>query len=290
MATSLDRNLTTAQKRSSTTRHWLVALILHLACTGAVADAAPFAWPNGARAAVSLAYDDALDSQLDHALPALNRHGLKASFYLTLSGPTVQKRMPAWRAAAAHGHELGNHTLFHQCAKTGPERAWVSDENDLLTTSAARLAAQIRLANTMLQAIDGQHERTFTTPCGDLMAGGVNYIGLIKDEFVAIKSSGTAVTPAMSGLDRYAVGVAAPVDMSGKQLIDLVIEAGRRGTMLNLTFHGVGGDYLSVSRQAHDELLAYLAAHRKLYWTDTFINIMRHVQRQRRAGPGPVEP
>ena len=36
-----------------------------------------------ARAAVSLAYDDALDSQLDNAIPALDRHGLRATFYLT---------------------------------------------------------------------------------------------------------------------------------------------------------------------------------------------------------------
>ncbi len=268
---------------------WLCALTFTLACASVAADAAPFAWPDGARAAVSLAYDDALDSQLDHALPALNRHAIKASFYLTLSSPTVQKRMPAWRAAAAHGHELGNHTLFHQCARTGPERAWVLDDNDLLTTSATRLAAQIRLANTMLQAIDGKHARTFTTPCGDLKAGGVNYIDLIKDQFVAIKSSGTAVTPEMASLDLHAVGVAAPAGVSGRQLIDLVIEAGKRGTMLNLTFHGVGGDYLSVSRQAHDELLAYLAAHRNVYWTDTFVSIMQHVRRQRQANPVPVK-
>ena len=42
-------------------------------------------WPNGARVAVSLSYDDALDSQLDHAVPSLDEHGFKASFYLTLT-------------------------------------------------------------------------------------------------------------------------------------------------------------------------------------------------------------
>src|SRR5687768_4418779 len=84
-----------------------------------------FAWPHGARAAVSLAYDDALDSQLDHALPALDRYGLKASFYLTLSNPAVAGRMEEWRAAARRGHELGNHSLFHQCARSKPGRDWV---------------------------------------------------------------------------------------------------------------------------------------------------------------------
>ncbi|MBY3627222.1 polysaccharide deacetylase family protein, partial [Acinetobacter sp. CUI P1] len=79
-----------------------------------------FSWPNGAKAAVSLAYDDALPSQLDTAIPQLNAVGLKGSFYLPLSADTIQKRLADWRAAAAQGHELGNHSLFHQCAKSLP--------------------------------------------------------------------------------------------------------------------------------------------------------------------------
>ena len=42
-----------------------------------------------------------------------------------------------------------------------------------------------------------------------------------------------------------------------------------------------GGDYLSVSREAHEALLSYLAANRGIYWTDTFIDIMQHVKAQR---------
>ena len=70
--------------------------------TGAVADDAPppYPWPNGARAAVSLAYDDALPTHLDTAIPALDRHGLRGSFYLVLSADTVRTRLADWRAAA----------------------------------------------------------------------------------------------------------------------------------------------------------------------------------------------
>ena len=71
----------------------------------AAALAPAFAWPGGARAAVSLAYDDALDSQLDNALPTLDRHGIKGTFYLQLSSPAVAARLPAWRAAAARPHQ-----------------------------------------------------------------------------------------------------------------------------------------------------------------------------------------
>ncbi|WP_223270335.1 hypothetical protein [Colwellia sp. C1TZA3] len=39
-----------------------------------------FNWPNNKSATVSLAFDDALDSQLDNAIPALNKHNFKGSF------------------------------------------------------------------------------------------------------------------------------------------------------------------------------------------------------------------
>ena len=61
-----------------------------------------------------------------------------------------------------------------------------------------------------------------------------------------------------------------------------VKQAGERGTMVNFTFHGIGGDHLSVSKEAHEELLRFLAANRKQYWTDTFLNIMKHVRREQR--------
>ena len=50
--------------------------------------------------------------------------------------------------------------------------------------------------------------------------------------------------------------------------------------MVNFTFHGVGGDHLSVSAEAHGQLLAYLAANRDIYWTDTFLNIIQYVTTQ----------
>lgn len=271
----------------------LAGLLIALLGMQSTVDAAElrFAWPHGAQAAVSLAYDDALDSQLDTAIPALDKAGLKASFYLTLSSDVVKRRMAEWRAAAARGHELGNHTLFHQCSRSAPDRAWVTPENDLDKTGAVQLAAQIRVGNTLLQAIDGRTERTFTVPCGDLQAGGESYLGLIKGDFVAIKAVLGGVVTDMATLDPHGVSVAAPFEVTGAQLVDLVQRAARAGTMANITFHGIGGDYLSVSRQAHEELLNHLAAHRDTYWTDTFINIMRYVKAQRALrGLAPTPP
>jgi peptidoglycan/xylan/chitin deacetylase (PgdA/CDA1 family) len=260
---------------------WLMAL-LAAAPPCALADPrSGFAWPGGARAAVSLSYDDALDSQLDNAIPALGRHGFRASFYLTLANPSVRLRLDAWRAAAAHGHELGNHGMFHPCSASGPDREWVTPWNDLDRMPVAALKQRIQMANTVLHAIDGREERTFTTLCGDLETGGEPYLPAIRDEFVAIKNIGGSVTPDMRTLDPWAVGVGAPAGASGEELIAIVRAAAERGTMANLTFHGVGGDYLAVSEEAHEQLLQHLEANPDIYWVDTFLTIMKYVRAQR---------
>lgn len=244
-----------------------------------------FSWPNGAKAAVSLAYDDALPSQLDTAIPQLNAVGLKGSFYLPLSADTIQKRLADWRAAAAQGHELGNHSLFHQCAKSLPNRGWVSQDRDLDQTPASRLVAEIRLGSAFLQAIDGKTQRTFTAPCTDQLAAGTPYLPLLTQDFVAMKTIVGGVVDDMQQLNIHAVPVIAPSEVTGTQLINWVKAAGAKGTMVNFTFHGIGGDHLQISAAAHAELLQFLASHKDEYWTDTFLNLMLHVKTQQNKRP-----
>ena len=263
-------------------KHALIRFIvagLLLASTTYADDAAQaFKWPKGQKAAVSLAYDDALNSQLDHAIPALNKFGLRGTFYLQLFNPVVDQRLAEWRAAAKKGHELGNHTLFHQCSKSKPGRDWVGVHRDLDKMSVEQMKDQVIMANTMLYSIDGKRDRTFTAPCLDKEAGGKNYIDAVKSEFVAIKLESGNVVLDMNKLDPYAVPVAFPADATGQQLIDIVKEAAAKGTMANFTFHGVGGDHLSVTVEAHEELLKYLAANKNIYWVDTFVNQMKYVK------------
>lgn len=261
----------------------LLAVVLWAAALPAGA-AGPFAWPDGTRAAVSLAYDDALPSQLDHALPALDRHGLKATFYLPLSSDTVRTRLADWRDVAAKGHELGNHTLFHQCSGAPENRAWVEAHRDLDAIAAAQMAEQVLLANTLLAAIDGRDARTLAVPCGDAIAGGEDYVARVRHAFVGIRHGEGSVAADMAAVDPDAVAVIVPVGTSGEELIALVDRAGRLGTMLALTFHGIGGDHLAVSADAHEALLDYLANHRDTYWVATFLDVMQHLRAQRAAG------
>ncbi|MGO4222866.1 hypothetical protein AB4Y64_13565 [Lysobacter sp. TAF61] len=98
-----------------------------------------------------------------------------------------------------------------------------------------------------------------------------------------VRVGGNAVTADVAAMDPASVPVISTEGMTGKQLIALVKQARRKHGLVSLTFHGVGGDYLTTSAQAHEELLDYLARHRDEYWVDTFANIMTHVRQQQTA-------
>ncbi len=228
-----------------------------------------FTWPGGERMAISLSYDDALDSQLDTAIPALNSYGLSASFYLTLTSPTVRNRLTEWRAAATQGHELGNHTIYHPCSAALPDRDWVASYYNIDNYVIDEIVHEIEVASSFLHAIDGHNKRTFTPPCDDLIVSGEDYLPAVRDMFVAIKGH-EPESPALAVLW-------APVAVSGSDLIERVNAEAANGTkLLNILFHGIGGDYLSVTSEAHDQLLKYLADNQEIYWVDSYITIMEY--------------
>src|SRR5512138_2958221 len=137
---------------------------------------------NGKKCAVVLTYDDGLNVDLTNAIPALDSVGLKGTFYISdyFNGLNVQ--IPKWRKAAAKGHELGNHTIWHACAG-GPGRDFVKDY-DLRFYTVKRIVDEIRAMNNILKAIDGKSKRTFAFPCGDEKIHDSSYIDPLKNEFI----------------------------------------------------------------------------------------------------------
>lgn len=238
--------------------------------------AAPVKWPGEQKVAISLSYDDALLSQLQHAIPALNRHSLKASFYLSLSSPVVQTHIQQWRQAAEQGHELGNHTLFHPCSKRMLGRDWVKSYNDLSTIPVEEMRQRLITANAFLYALDGKTQRTFTPPCFDTRAADGNYVELVRHLFVSVK--GDEKLP--SG---FAHLYMPEEGASAKKMIAEIQRIARRAKLINVLFHGVGGDYLAVDAGEHEKLLQYLAGNEDRYWVDTYLNIIQHVNAQESA-------
>ena len=227
-----------------------------------------FTWPKGNKLAVSLSYDDALNSQLDNVIPELDKYNLKASFYVIPNSPVMNARMGEWRAAAKNGHELGNHSIYHPCSASLPNREWVQEHHDLDNYSASQMVEELTIANTFLKAIDGKTERTYTVPCGDLLVGGEEYLSKVNHLFTAIKGHGA---------DKRFSLIWDPTDSTGKELIDYIKSIPAEILLVNIIFHGVGGDYLSVSSEAHAALLTFLANNRDAYYVDSYINLMKYV-------------
>ncbi|MEZ4734944.1 MAG: polysaccharide deacetylase family protein [Caldilineaceae bacterium] len=73
-------------------------------------------WPDHCQGAVSLTFDDGVASQLNIAIPLLDKYGLHATFYVNPRANYQEQLLP-WRVAAMTGHEIGNHTVSHPCSK-----------------------------------------------------------------------------------------------------------------------------------------------------------------------------
>jgi len=231
-------------------------------------------WPGGRRAAVVLTYDDALPSDLDIAIPALDAAGLKGTFFL-IGNALVPEQIERWRAAAAEGHELGNHTVRHACPQANYPPARKLDTSEAY--DVPMMLTEIRTMNTMLTAIDGKVQHSFATPCGQHLAGGVDYLPALRASG-PVRYTRSAGWPGGKVLD--------PMDVpcrwfdekaTGADMIAAVETAERSGDLLVVGFHGVGGDYLKVSAEAHAQLLAYLKDHADTIWVAPFSTVMDYV-------------
>ena len=228
--------------------------------------------------AVVLTYDDAIDVDLDNVIPALDSIGFRGTFYLIGSSTVVAKRMEAWRKAAAEGHELGNHSLFHPCDGSLPGRNFVSADNDLSKYTIRRAVAEIRQTNVLLQAIDGKTQRTFAYPCGDMSIRDTFFYAGLRGDFVAARGvRGLFDTLGKINLDN--VDCFAMNGNTAGQMIALVRHAMESHTLLVFLFHGVGGGHnLNVGLREHSELLHFIKDHEKDIWVAPMVDVAEYIR------------
>jgi hypothetical protein len=250
---------------------WVFGL-LALSTTRALAEPR-FAWPAGQQAAIVLTYDDALvASDLNVAAPQLDRAKLKGTFFLM--GKNVRAEdVERWRALAAAGHELGNHTINHPCRRgTYDMPAQYNSES----YSVPVLLTEIGAMNAVLTALDGRSKHAFATPCEHTTVGdGQDYVAPLKASGMVSFIRDSSVMPSSS--DGPRIMGSGFVGTTGADMIAWVKQVESAGGLGVVVFHGVGGDYLSVTAEAHQQLLDYLAAHRTTIWTAPYSEAMSYV-------------
>lgn len=234
-------------------------------------------WPQHKKAAIVLTYDDALKSQLNNAVPQLKQAGFKATFFLTSDIDSTS--IPRWRQLSAQGFELGNHTVFHPCAGV--------DDNPVPSEpyTAYRIIREIEVMDRFLFAVDGKRVRTFAYPCAETIVGGKDYVDSLRKfalvRYARIGGDQNAVITDFKNLDTLRVpSYGLNGSETGKQLIDFVKNVQSKGGLGIIMFHGIGGDYITVSAEAHHQLIRYLSQHRKEIWVPTFRQALDEVYRQ----------
>jgi peptidoglycan/xylan/chitin deacetylase (PgdA/CDA1 family) len=230
-------------------------------------------WPGQRLAAIALTYDDALGSQLEVAIPQLDAAGLKGTFFLT--GREVKQNVLRWRAAATKGHELANHTINHPCARGTYD---MPEQYTSEAYSVDVLMTEITVMNGFLQALDGKAAHSLATPCEQNLAGGQDYLAPLQKLPAASYIRDHRTMPGSIMYMSFA-------NSSGADMIQWAEKVRTAGAAGVVVFHGVGGDYLNVSADAHKQLVEYLKAHDREIWTATFSDVMQAATRDAASAP-----
>ena len=142
-----------------------------------------FIWPKGKHGAVSVTFDDARFSQIDTGLPILDKYGVKATFYVSIS--SLEKRLDAWKKAAANGHEIGNHSLTHPCSGNFSFARKKALENYTID----QMRYELEESNIIIERLLNVRPVSYAYPCGQKFVGrGQNlksYAPLVAEKFLS---------------------------------------------------------------------------------------------------------
>ncbi|HMO59367.1 MAG TPA: polysaccharide deacetylase family protein [Roseiflexaceae bacterium] len=251
-------------------------------------------WPHDYTAAISLTFDDGLESQRTTAFALLQEYGLRATFYLNPRGmeEDPQRSLPwrewlvRWHEHHVAGHEIGNHTLLHPCSLNNPI-AWGTRQH-LREWTLERMAGDIAEAQRRIAALfPGQAHTSFAYPCYESDVGHgaerISYTPLVARNFVGARAKGELRGDLANDLpfcDLHHLSSWPVEGQSGALMIGLAEQAIALGRWGIFTFHGIHEGNLSVAASDLAELLAYLARVRGV-WVAPLAEIAAHVAEKR---------
>ena len=242
-------------------------------------------WPAQREAAVSLTFDDGMASQLAVAVPTLEEHNLRGTFYINTGDEYVEKLTP-WIDAATVGHEIGNHTVWHPCAHNF---AFVRGDGrrTLEEMTLADMDDEIRLAQErLMEVLPLTSPNSFAYPCYQPYVGSetmhTSYVPLVAEQFVAGRGLGEGSNHPNHCQLAYLWSY--PCERrTGAELIGLVEQAASVGDWVILTFHGINEGNLAVAESDLRTLCVHLARHSERLWAAPVATVAHRVVEWRRG-------
>jgi peptidoglycan/xylan/chitin deacetylase (PgdA/CDA1 family) len=236
-------------------------------------------WPDACQGAISLTFDDGVPSQLELAIPLLDKYGLTATFYVT-PRDQYQEQLQPWRAAAQTGHEIGNHTISHPCSKNFP---FIADANRraLEEMSLDDIEAEIVEAGRRIrEVIPEQTAISYGYTCYQPFVGRgptrQSYVPVVAKHCVAGRGKGERPNDPRY-CDLWYLWSTPCERMTGAELVGVAEQAPAQGRWSILTFHGVNDGHLHVALGDLEELCAYLTRNRKRIWVAPVASIAQRV-------------
>jgi peptidoglycan/xylan/chitin deacetylase (PgdA/CDA1 family) len=242
-----------------------------------------FRWPEGKRVAISLTFDDARHSQITNGIPLLDEYGVKATFYVSLG--RLEQELDAWKAAAANGHEIGNHTMTHPCSGNFS----FIDDRALEDYTLDRMRAELVESNATIERLLDVTPVSFAYPCGQKYVGrGRNlksYVPLVAEHFLSGRGwlDEWANDPAFCDMAQLMA-----MELDGKdfeqvkQVIDRTLAS---GGWLVLAGHEMNDDGRQTTRMSTLRALCeYAQDPANGLWLDTVEAVTRHIHEQRGGG------
>lgn len=259
------------------------SLLLSLLCFSTFAATANNFYPDNARYAISLSFDDARKSQVDIGLPLLDRYKVKGTFYVMPD--QMQEKALQWKAAAINGHEIANHTKNHLC--TGNFR-WLREKGKgLEQVNLDFIEKDIQLSQQEISALTGKTPVGFAYPCGQTFVGRgeavQSYVPFIAKSFNYGRTwnDETANDPLY-----YDPAQIRAFNMDGKtfdQLKALLERAKFENAWIVLAGHEVGQKALyTIDEKALEQLIVYLQDPKNGYWLATVAEVNTFIQKTKR--------
>ncbi len=202
---------------------------------------------DGKRGAFTLRFDDSMVSQADVALPHLNARGLVGTFFVNPELDRHKARIDTWEVMCPKfGHELANHTLHHEGAKTYEE-------------------AEHEIGECSRYIWKLYPERSRLLP---FARGGGTTWDMGDDEMRELTSRYFLFRhrPAHSVCDDPDNEYYSSEDTDLRHLPRRAID---ERIWLEVLFHGIGGEWISCSEASFVGLVDFLAENRDKLWVAT---------------------
>lgn len=245
---------------------------------------AGFSWPDGKKAALSLTFDDARQSQVTQGTALLDKHQVKATFYVVPE--SMKPVLDGWKEAVINGHEIGNHSQYHPC--TG-NFDWKRD-HALEDYTLAQMRNELNTANKQIEDLLGVTAVSYAYTCGQKFVGrGTNtksYIPVVAELFTSGRGFLDEVANAPGYLD---LAQLTGIESDGKDFQDIkpfLDKAQENGNWIVLAGHEMAEDGDQTTRNSMlEELIAYAQNPANGLWLTTVAEVSEYVRTYNQKSP-----